>query len=100
VALVAAGWWLLCAGWSFDPAADWSTPGLLLDAETVSPRWLPLPAAQWPGWTGLTTLGGIALIALAWLIAMLDGPGLRRGLHDRHSLAPLAGRGDAAADAR
>ncbi|MBE0564460.1 MAG: tetratricopeptide repeat protein, partial [Krumholzibacteria bacterium] len=100
VALVAAGWSLLCAGWSFDPAADWSTPGLLLDAETVDPRWLPLPAAQWEGWTGLPTLGGIALIALAWLIAMLDGPGLRRGLHDRHSLAPLAGRGDAAADAR
>lgn len=100
LSLLAAGLWLVGCAWSFDPAADWTTPGLLLDAETLHPRWLPLPAARWPGWSSLPVLGGLGLIALAWLIAMLDGPGLRRGLHDRHSLAPVAGRGDAAADAR
>ncbi len=100
LSILAAGLYLVAAGWIFDFAADWTSPGLLLDTEMINPRWLPLPAAQWPGWSSLTVLGGVALIALAWLIAMLDGPGLRRGLHERHSLAPAAGRGEAAADAR
>jgi hypothetical protein len=100
LSLLAAGLYLLTAGWIFDLAADWTTPGLLLDAETMHAFWLPLPAASWPGWTALPVLAGLSLIALAWLIALLDGPGLRRGLHERHSLAPAAGRSGATAEAR
>jgi len=87
-ALVAVGLFLIAAGWTFDPGAQWSSPGLLLEAETINPQWLPLPAAAWPGWTGLPILIGAALLALAWLIALFDGPGLRRGIPDRYSLVP------------
>ena len=100
LSLLAAGLFLATSGWLVDLGADWTTPGLLLDAETLHPRWLPLPAAAWPGWTALPVLVGFGLITLAWLIALLDGPGLRRGLHERHSLAPTAGRGGPAAEAR
>jgi hypothetical protein len=92
LSVLAAGLFLLCAGWIFPPSGAWTTPGLLLDAELVHAAWLPLPVAAWHGWTALPVLAGLALVAAAWLIALLDGPALRRGLHDRHSLAPAAGR--------
>ena len=90
LSMMAAGLFLLTGAWAFDPGAGWTTPGLLLDTETLDPAWLPLPAALWPGWTAPMILAGAALIVVTWLIALLDGPGLKRGLQDRHSLAPSA----------
>ncbi len=87
LSLVAAGLFLVLGGWAFDPGAEWETPGLILASETVHPVWLPLPAALWPGWSGLPVVAGLACLVLAWLIAMLDGPGLRR-LPERFSLTP------------
>jgi hypothetical protein len=73
----------------------------MLDGEAMDPHWLPLPAAQWPGWSNLPLLVGLTLVATALMIAQLDGPGLRRGLHERHSHIPTAGRGrTAGAEAR
>jgi hypothetical protein len=87
ISLVAAGLFLVCAGWAFDPGAELATPGLLLVEETIHPVWFPLPANLWPGWNGLTVLAGGILLVVAWIIALLDGPGLRRGIADRYSLA-------------
>jgi hypothetical protein len=83
---------LLFAGWAFDLGTDWASPGLMLAGETLHSKWLPMPAAMWPGWSGSSVLFGAGLIALSWIIAFLDGPGLRRGIPDRYSLAPTAGR--------
>jgi len=93
LSILAAGLFLLTAGWAFDMGSEWSSPGLMLPGETLHPKWLPMPAAMWPGWTGSSFLLGAGLIALSWIIAILDGPGLRRGIPDRYSLAPnSAGR--------
>lgn len=81
--LVAAGLFLITGGWAFDPGAELFTPGLLLPSEMVDPRWLPLPSALWPGVTGLPVAAGLALLGLAWLLALTDAPGLKRRLHDR-----------------
>lgn len=99
LSLVAVGLFLITAAWSFDPGGGWATPGLALDTELVHPRWLPLPAGMWQGWASLEVLVGGALLALAWLIALLDGPGLKRGLQDRHSLVPAAAARRAAGEA-
>lgn len=88
LSLLTAGIFLLFAGWAFDMGADWASPGLMLSGETVHARWLPMPAAMWPGWNGSSVLLGAGLIVLCWIIAFLDGPGLRRGIPDRYSLAP------------
>ncbi|MCB1888040.1 MAG: tetratricopeptide repeat protein [Rhodocyclaceae bacterium] len=87
ISLVSAGLFLIFAGWAFDPGAELATPGLQLVQETIHPVWFPMPANLWPGWTGLTILSGAALLVVAWIIALLDGPGLRRGTPDRYSLA-------------
>jgi len=88
LSILAAGLFLLFAGWAFDMGSDWSSPGLMLPGETLHPMWLPMPAAMWPGWSGSSVLLGAGLIALSWIIALLDGPGLRRGIPDRYSLTP------------
>jgi tetratricopeptide (TPR) repeat protein len=88
LSILAAGLFLLFAGWAFDMGSDWSSPGLMLPGETLHPKWLPMPAAMWPGWSGSSVLLGAGLIALSWIIALFDGPGLRRGTPDRYSLTP------------
>jgi tetratricopeptide (TPR) repeat protein len=88
LSILALGLFLIFAGWAFDLGSDWSSPGLMLPGETLHPKWLPMPAALWPGWSGSSVLLGAGLIALSWIIAFVDGPGLRRGIPDRYSLAP------------
>jgi len=96
ISLLAAGLFLLFAAWAFDPGSELATPGLQLTAEVINPVWFPLPANLWPGWSGLTVLSGVALLVLAWIIALLDGPGLRRGIPERYSLAPTSDARNAA----
>ncbi|MEN8007073.1 MAG: hypothetical protein ABFS42_08660 [Candidatus Krumholzibacteriota bacterium] len=88
LSLLSLGLFLLFAGWTFDLGSEWASPGLMLPGETLHPKWLPMPAAMWPGWTGSSVIIGAALVALSWLIALLDGPGLRRSIPDRYSLTP------------
>ncbi len=88
LSILTAGLFLLFSGWAFDMGSDWSSPGLMLPGETINPKWLPMPAAMWPGWNGSSVLLGAGLIALSWIIAFFDGPGLRRGIPDRYSLTP------------
>jgi hypothetical protein len=88
LSFLAMGLFLLTAGWAFDLGSEWASPGLMLPGETLHPKWLPMPAAMWPGWMGSSFLIGAGLIVLSWVIALLDGPGLRRGTPDRYSLAP------------
>lgn len=83
LSLVAGGLFLVVAGWAFDPGAELYTPGLLLPSETIHPLWFPLPAALWPGLGGLPVVAGLSLLGLAWLLALLDAPGLKRRLHER-----------------
>jgi hypothetical protein len=83
LSLVAGGLFLVLAGWAFDPGAELNTPGLLLPVEAIHPVLLPLPAALWPGLGGAPVTAGLVLLCLAWLIALLDAPALRRRLHDR-----------------
>ncbi len=92
LSILAVGLFLLFAGWTFDLGSDWASPGLMLPGETLHPKWLPMPAAMWPGWSGSSVLIGAGLIALSWIIAFLDGPGLRRGIPDRYSLSPTSNR--------
>ncbi len=91
LSLVAAGLFLIFGAWAFDPGSELATPGLQLTTEVINPVWFPLPANLWPGWSGLTVLTGAALLVIAWIVALLDGPGLRRGIPDRYSLAPTSG---------
>lgn len=83
LSLVAGGLFMVTGGWAFDPGAELYTPGLLLPSEMIHPRWLPLPAALWPGVAGLPVATGLGMLGLAWLLALVDGPGLKRRLHDR-----------------
>jgi tetratricopeptide (TPR) repeat protein len=83
LSLVAGGLFLVMAGWAFDPGAELNTPGLLLPGEMIHPLWMPLPAALWPGLSGAPVVAGLIMLGVAWLIALLDAPGLRRRLHDR-----------------
>ncbi len=52
--------------------------------------WLPLPLALWNGWQCLPILAGAALIVLVLLTGLFDGPGLRKGMPERFSMAPQA----------
>lgn len=94
LSLVSVGLFLIFAAWAFDPGSELATPGLQLTAEIIHPVWFPMPAYLWPGWSGPTVLGGAALLVVAWIIAILDGPGIRRGITDRYSLAPTSGSRD------
>ncbi len=88
LSLLSLGLIVALTGWSFDLGAAWATPGLLLPSEAIHPVWLPLPVALWSGFGALPILIGAALTVLALLIGLFDGPGLRRGIPDRYSMAP------------
>ena len=85
---LAVGLFLITAGWAFDPGAEWASPGLLIPSEAIHPLWLPLPQALWGGWQSLPVLAGAILVVLSLLTGLFDGPGLRRGIPERYSLAP------------
>ncbi|MFH2054188.1 MAG: hypothetical protein ABIK96_17155 [bacterium] len=87
--LVAGGAFLAVAGWAFDPGAPLDKPSLLLPVEMIHPDLAPLPAALWPGLSHPAVIGGIALLTLAWALALWDGSNLRRGIPDRYSLIPM-----------
>lgn len=93
--LVAGGLFLAVGGWAFDPGAPLDEPALLLPVEMIHPDLAPLPAALWPGLSHPAVLGGIALLALAWALALWDGTDLRRGIPDRYSLIPMTAQKDA-----
>jgi len=80
----------MTAGWAFGGGSTLATAAIRLPAELIDSRWCPLPAALWPGWTGLPVLAGMSLAVLAWLIAWTDGRRLHRALPDRYSLTPVA----------
>ncbi len=88
LALASLGFFLLSAGWIIDPGNRWLSPGMILPQEVFSLRWLPLPAIMWPGWNDLSILAGIGLVLLSWVIGVLDGPLLHRGIPERLSWAP------------
>ena len=88
LAVLSLGLFLAGAGWSFDSGVEWASPGLLLPAEAIHPIWLPLPVAQWTGWQTLPIISGAVLIVLVLMTALLDGPGLRRGIPERYSMSP------------
>jgi tetratricopeptide (TPR) repeat protein len=77
LALLALALFMLLFAWSFDLAAEWTSPGLILPAETVHPLWFPLPRAAWPGVTAWPVAGGLVLLLLIYLLAQLDGAALR-----------------------
>ncbi|MBU8870252.1 MAG: hypothetical protein KOO60_05170 [Gemmatimonadales bacterium] len=85
---LAIGIFLASVGWAFDSGAEWASPGLLLSSEMIHPMWLPLPLAMWGGWQCLPVLAGAILIVLIMLTGLFDGPGLRRGIPERFSMAP------------
>jgi tetratricopeptide (TPR) repeat protein len=88
LAVLSAGAFLMVAGWTFDLGAAWSSPGLLVPGEAIHPVWLPLPLALWGGWQSLPLMAGEILLVLGLLTGLLDGPGLRRGIPERYSMAP------------
>lgn len=88
LSLATLGFFLLSAGWIFDAGSRWLSPGLTLAEEVFDLRLLPLPTAMWPGWDALPVLMGAGLVVLSWVIGMLDGPFLRRGIPERLSWAP------------
>jgi tetratricopeptide (TPR) repeat protein len=88
LSLVALGLFLLSGGWVFDPGAEWASPGMLMPSELIHPLYLPLPVGAWSGWTGLSFLAGMGCLALAWGIALTDGPRLRKCIPERTSLVP------------
>ena len=88
LSILTAGLFLLFAGWTFDMGSEWASPGLMLPGETLHPKWLPMPSAMWPGWSGNFILLGAGLVILSWVMAFMDGPSLRRGIPDRYTLAP------------
>ncbi|MFT5233678.1 MAG: hypothetical protein ACI9UK_000555 [Candidatus Krumholzibacteriia bacterium] len=90
IALLSTGAFLIFTAWAFDPSSELATPGLQLAAEVINPMWFPMPSSLWPGWSGITVLSGLALLLAAWIIAFLDGPGLRNGISDRYSMASTA----------
>jgi len=86
ITLVSTGFFLVFVAWAFDPGSRLATPGLQLAAESIDPVWFPLPANLWPGWTSPSVFGGAILLVFAWIVAVLDGPGLRQGISERYSL--------------
>lgn len=88
LSLAAVGLFLVSGGWVFDAGARWLSPGLVLPEEVFHPRWLPLPTQMWTGWDHLPLLLGACLLMLNWIVGLLDGPALRRGVPERLSWAP------------
>ncbi len=92
LSLLAWGCFLISAGWIFDSGAPWKSPGIILPFETIDPLWMPLPKEMWDGWLSLPVIFGGGLLALAWLIALLDVSNLRQGMPERFSWAPNSNR--------
>ena len=86
--ILAIGIFLASFGWAFDPGAEWASPGLLSPAEAINSMWFPLPLALWNGWQNLPVLAGGILVVLVLLTALLDGPGVRKGIPDRDAMVP------------
>ena len=84
--LLAAGIYLVAFGWVFDLSAEWQSPGLVLAEETVNQVWFPLPLAAWCGWNFWSMTTGAVLIAIAYLIALLDGSNMRHRMPERFIL--------------
>ena len=74
---------MITCGWAFDPAATWSSPGLILATETVHPIWWPLPATAWPGFLAWPVAPGWALLAAIYLVGLIDATRLRYKLPER-----------------
>lgn len=90
LSILASGLFLMTGGWAIGGGAPLATPAVRLPVELIDPRWAPLPAFLWPGWTALPLLVGAALVVASWLIALTDGRRLHRVLPERYSLIPVA----------
>jgi len=88
ISLVAWGAFFISSGWIFDSGAPWKSPGVILPMETFHPIWLPLPKEMWSGYMVLPVIFGVALLVVAWILALLDGTNLRQGIPERFSWAP------------
>lgn len=84
--LVSCGALLVMAGWAFPSLGKYLSPGILLPQEMIHPVWAPLPFALWEGWITPVVLIGCGLIAVAWLLALVDGNQLRHQLPEHFSL--------------
>lgn len=94
LSLVALGLFLACGAWSFDPGAQWATPGLQLPQEVFHQDYLPLPGGTWNGWMDLPVLIGLMCLGTAWIIGLTDGNRLRKSIPERTSLVPSGIHGD------
>lgn len=98
LAMLGLAMFMIVCGWAFDPAATWTTPGLVLAAETVHPLWWPLPAAAWPGALGWPVVAGWALLAGVYAVGLIDAARLRYRLPERFvqvHTGPVPGPGGA-----
>jgi len=84
--ILAVGIYLVAFGWIFDLSTEWLTPGLVLAEETIDRVWFPVPAAAWCGWNFWSVTTGAVLIAIAYLIALLDGSNMRHRTPERFIL--------------
>ena len=57
-----------------------------LAEETVNRVWFPVPVAAWCGWNFWSVTTGVILIAIAYLIALLDGSTMRHRTPERFIL--------------
>jgi len=99
LAMLALAVFMITCGWAFDPAATWSSPGLVLANETVHALWWPLPASAWPGSMGWPVAMGWILLAAVYLGGLIDGARLRERIPERfiqiHHPASIPGPGRA-----
>lgn len=99
LAMLALATFMITCGWAFDPAATWSSPGLVLASEVAHPLWWPLPAAAWPGPLAWPVAPGLILLAAIYLTGLVDGARLRERIPERfaqvHHSGPVPGPGRA-----
>jgi len=97
--VLALALFMITCGWAFDPAATWSSPGLVLASEAVHALWWPLPAAAWPGPMAWPVAMGWILLAGVYLGGLIDGARLRERIPERfiqvHHSASIPGPGRA-----
>ena len=68
---------MIGCGWAFDPSSAWTSPGLALAEETIHSLWLPLPTGAWPGFLAWPVVAGWILLAIVYVVALMDGTRLR-----------------------